>query len=239
MTFGERLRRELEKRKMSVKRFQETLHEKKVRGSAYSSVWSWLNDDKNPPLEFIRAAAKLLGVREQWLETGDGPRTELEAKTIEAAAPEEDTFRAAFQALGRAEKRMRAPFRISDLNMLNHGIWVQLAIRLLEQGPDRQFEDHNEDQMLHALEPFAWLLALPWIAVRHMNRVDPTADPMPQDIVNTYFMGMYQALNVAMPQPGEGDTEASIRFLHFFKDALTESLWAEQKRADEGGGDDA
>jgi len=41
---------------------------------------------------------------------------------------------------------------------------------------------------------------------------------------------MYQALNVAIPQPGEGDTEVLIKLLHSFKKSLTESLWAEQKK---------
>ena len=182
--------------------------------------------DRVAPPDYFVAVAKEYPVRLDWLLTGEGPWTELEAKMIEAVASADDAYEMAWQALERAEKRIRAPFRLSDLDDVNQVVWLGLAVRFLRGGGERRFEDYTEDQILHALEPFVWLLSLPWIAVRTNQTRDTSLTPR---LANTYFLAMYQVLNVALPQPGEGDTDASIKFLHSFKQALTERLWLEQK----------
>jgi len=208
MTFGKLVRRELEKREMSVRDFQKWLHKEKVKGSAYSSVWSFLKHDKKPPLEFVRAAAEVLEVPERWLETGEGPRTERKAKISEAVDPEADKFGRAWRALGKTEGRL--PFRPATMDTLEREAWRDLAIRLLDAGPERQFEDYDEEGMVEALEPLAWLLWFPIMALR------PGAPPTDRE---HYFLAMYQALSLAMPEAGEGNKDISMRVLRDIKEA--------------------
>ena len=64
--------------------------------------------------------------------------------------------------------------------------------------------------MVEALEPLAWLLWFPIMALQ------PGAPP--SDIEH-YFMAMYQALSLAMPEAGEGNTDISMRALKDIKEA--------------------
>lgn len=72
---GPRLHEELKDRGISVRSFQRTLAATGIRGSSYSSLWSYLGGNVEPPLEVVREAAELLGLAEPWLATGAGPRT--------------------------------------------------------------------------------------------------------------------------------------------------------------------
>ncbi len=63
----------------SILEFQQALPSE-VRGTSYSSVRSYERGEATPPMEFVQAAARLLGVTESWLRTGKGPQTVGEAE---------------------------------------------------------------------------------------------------------------------------------------------------------------
>lgn len=84
---GSRLKAYLERHDISVRSFQQQLAASNVRGSAYSSVWSYLEGRVEPPMAFLEAAARELNVRIAWLAFGEGDVTEAaqEARTITKA----------------------------------------------------------------------------------------------------------------------------------------------------------
>lgn len=66
-------------------------------GTALSSIQNYLNGDSEPSLGWIQEAAYVLGVRWEWLATGEGPPTKAEAVAEQeadiAAGAEGDTDR--------------------------------------------------------------------------------------------------------------------------------------------------
>ncbi|MGI8497589.1 MAG: hypothetical protein ACR2OG_08430 [Gemmatimonadaceae bacterium] len=57
---------------VSKREFQKRVAATRTRGTSYGSVFSYLAGTHAPPLEFLRVAAKVLGVREGWLVSGEG-----------------------------------------------------------------------------------------------------------------------------------------------------------------------
>ncbi len=82
-----RLRRALGHADMTIRRLQMAIPES-VKGHSYASVHSYVKRDVDPPLEFLRAAAKVLDVRESWLVSGQGEMTETEERAREGWSPE-------------------------------------------------------------------------------------------------------------------------------------------------------
>lgn len=76
-TIGERLGRAIELQIGSVRMFQTRLQKKKpgLKGTSRTTIYAYLNSEKDPGLGFIQAAADVLGVREEWLANNDGPMT--------------------------------------------------------------------------------------------------------------------------------------------------------------------
>lgn len=58
------------------------------QGRSYQMLHRYLGDETSPPAAFLEAAAKVLGVRERWLATGEGPPTEQERERRETQAAE-------------------------------------------------------------------------------------------------------------------------------------------------------
>ena len=76
---GPRIWDELKARDIPVTVFQREMEgERKIRGSAYSTVWSYLKGRVEPAAEFVREAGDYLGVREEYLIKGELPKTEGE-----------------------------------------------------------------------------------------------------------------------------------------------------------------
>ncbi len=63
----------------SILEFQQVLP-RDVRGTSYSSVRAYERGEVEPPLEFVQAAADVLGVTAEWLSTGHGPQTPGQAE---------------------------------------------------------------------------------------------------------------------------------------------------------------
>lgn len=75
MSVADRLERALEQRDESIRGFQRRMAERDVRGSSYPSVHGYVRGDATPSVEFLRQAADVLGVREEWLVLGKGEPT--------------------------------------------------------------------------------------------------------------------------------------------------------------------
>ena len=97
-TISERLRWAIQRSGRSVRSVQQELARRGVRGSSYASVHGYLRDPAAiPPMEFIEAAADVLGVRRAWLAFGEG--------AVEASGPE--LLADCVQALEHARAEMR------------------------------------------------------------------------------------------------------------------------------------
>ena len=81
-SIADRLRIGLRESRRSIRWLTQMVRERDVRGSSHSSVQSYVSGSANtdPPIEFLRAAAELLGVREAWLISGEGLATEEQEK---------------------------------------------------------------------------------------------------------------------------------------------------------------
>ena len=72
MTLGERLRLAIERWPGGgIKAFAKVVKDA-ARGSSYPYIHDYLKDRRTPSREFIEAAARILGVRTEWLATGNG-----------------------------------------------------------------------------------------------------------------------------------------------------------------------
>ena len=98
-----------------------------------------------------------------------------------------------------------------------------LLIRLLDAGPDKRLEDYDEDQMAEALEGLTWLLWLPLMLLHNSPYTDGQGHTLSPDPGGRYFMAMYQALSLAMAEPGEGDTVISIQALRAVQEGVSGS----------------
>lgn len=77
-TIGTRLRNAIE-RWGSIRRFQQEMRKRNVKGSSYPRIHDYLKDKITPTQEFLLAAADLMGVRASWLIDGEGETTIAEA----------------------------------------------------------------------------------------------------------------------------------------------------------------
>ena len=83
-TPGNRLRRALEDSGLSKSKFMEELAPKlrarRIPGTSMPALYRYLEPVGTPPTQpWLEEAAKILGVRAEWLEKGTGPRTDAEA----------------------------------------------------------------------------------------------------------------------------------------------------------------
>jgi transcriptional regulator with XRE-family HTH domain len=110
MTVGERLRNRLEKAGLSVREFHRRMDELGVSGSSYPNIHRYLADRADPPLEFLRQAAKLLGCRFPWLVAEQGLPTEEEERAEDRAFVQKATLSA--MAGGEGTLRVGDIFRV-------------------------------------------------------------------------------------------------------------------------------
>lgn len=73
VAFGQRLEREVRAWR-GIRAFHKAMHARKVRGSSLPAIYSYIRGDTSPRPEFLRAAAEVLGVNREWLESGRGVR---------------------------------------------------------------------------------------------------------------------------------------------------------------------
>ena len=118
----------------------------------------------------------------------------------------------AFRVLMKVGARM--PFNIDDLSPVAEKAWEQLALALLtSDGGD--FLDHTEEEMAAILEPLGWLWILPLAAFGTWER-------QTYRDFDSYFIAMYHALSLALPNRGDGDPKAAARFLRRIQSGMEE-----------------
>ena len=176
-TISERLQEALDRRHWDIQTLKNRVSdlsdeaEGTVRGVGYSSVYGYVKGDiPDPPLSFLKVAAKALGVQRAWLAFGDGDRSEavaavqdtLDSLSQDAALqlaplsedPEMviDAFHGAFRRLVMAVETPPTPEQVTRLSEL----LVQLVKKPYWQlrhnlpGGPRQTEDYYV-AALHAL----------------------------------------------------------------------------------------
>lgn len=234
MTISERLKELLEERKWSTRAFQEEVKRRAgegTRGVSYASVWEYVEGRTDPPLSFLRVAAEVLDVREAWLTTGDGPRTDDHAVEKHVAGMVGE-----LGELVLAE--IRRGFACHDLKK---GAWIERdsfpraalvhAWRRRREGLRRDTEvleagsqaasRHETEQVGEAegLDPIRARTARE-IGTALRNTLDALhldPDLMSQDVREDFVMGMVQAITAtagvpraAAPRP-EGSVQGSSR----------------------------
>jgi hypothetical protein len=80
MTVGARLQDAIDEAGSSVRRLERDLKARGTRSASYASLHRYLGDTQHPPADVLADIADVLGVRAAWLLTGDGPRTDADAK---------------------------------------------------------------------------------------------------------------------------------------------------------------
>jgi len=80
---GDRLRKAIKNwESRSIRKFQKAMAEADVRGHSYQMIHKYLSGDREPSLEFLRGAARVLGVPVEWLILGTGPETIAEGSVL-------------------------------------------------------------------------------------------------------------------------------------------------------------
>lgn len=203
---GERLKAELDARGMAVRPFQERLKKKRTPGSAYSSVWSYIKGRVEPPPEFVRAAARELGLREEYLARGVLPKTRDEQRVAEL---EEGS---AAQADYLVNEELQRLLLSSGNRALFHEAWRRFAAGARGGLPDR-----------HLLNAAGTLMHV----LLHLSRIwGFRHDADDERELNDFYTAMLHAMMLAMPKPGEGD---SVEDAGILWPTLMQPLWAENR----------
>lgn len=77
----------------SIRKFHEAIAEKPVPGNSYPVIYRYLKGTAVPPVEFLEAAAEILGVKPAWLAFGTGPRDDEEERVQRVQAEREEVER--------------------------------------------------------------------------------------------------------------------------------------------------
>jgi hypothetical protein len=86
MTGRERLQRALALKEWTPYALHRALRAKKVRGASYTNIRLVVDGKREPATSLLRAAAEVLGVREEWLVLGKGKETAA-GDALSAGAP--------------------------------------------------------------------------------------------------------------------------------------------------------
>ena len=175
---------ELKARKpvLSTRQFQKAVEDEAgqgTRGTSYASVYEYVEGKSKtePPLSFLRPAAKVLGVRLAWLISKDGKRTE-EEHLLEHAGP----------MLG--EKIRGAGGKVS------WDLFIGLVARLVRSCPD-----HGTIEMARALDPLGPLLEQRVLETYRALNPSGFEDQVRQ---NDHLEAMLHAMALAVPDRDQG-----------------------------------
>ena len=200
---GPRLFEELKERGISVRDFHARIKKSGVRGSAYSSVWSYLQGRVEPAAEFLREAATILDLREAYLSRGDLPKTRQEERT---------------EALREREKRLkeRGPGALivdEGLESVDWGVGPRALFhdtwRRYVAGAKGDLSDTVLLQMGALLMTFVDLPRKVWGFSHDLSGQQ----------ADDFRVAMLHALMLALPTAGEGDhlKERDVRWPRSWK----------------------
>lgn len=208
-TIGERLRIAIRRmpargRERGIRLFQKQMEERYpgVTGTSYPSIHSYLQNRTAPPLEFLAAAAELLGVREEWLANGEGEMTE-ERQRIMKAAPEpveediDDVLEEAFPGY----KALPAIVQYTFADVLGRAAEAQM-LNLASQLDGRRVLPNGYIRLMAA--EFGKLLMLP---TTHFG-FGPM-DTGSREFTD-YALAMLHALSLAITGPGKAEPMESL-----------------------------
>lgn len=227
-TFGELLDRERKAAGLTIEQLQEKVARitNGARGTSYSAIWTYLNGQgpEEPRHNVVAGLAEALGVLPDYLLTGERPRTEEEARMqqaqqeIQAAEdPEFERVRRIFEAMRKAENEhppdLRATYYMGRNETL-HG----LVFRLIGSG-DRDVEFPDEEIYGEAASLLAWLIMLPARALDSTDRPRSLPGFLSDGRGKEYFMAMAMALQIAMPERGQGSPLTALAGLRAAKEA--------------------
>jgi transcriptional regulator with XRE-family HTH domain len=171
---------------------------REVGGTSYPAVHRYLKGEVTPSIEFLTAAAQLLGVREAWLMTGQGQSTEEEDRAGGA-----DELRSAENALW-GEFASRIP-GYGLLTSFEHSLFFSAVERLLWTRSDADEADvaHSQEEYLAAAE-LLWdmLWVDDWWGMRGPLEL---FDPWNPERLQDYCAAMLHALMLGMKRTGEGE----------------------------------
>ena len=161
--------------------------EGKVRGVGYSSVYGYVKGDiPDPPLSFLKVAAKALGVREAWLAFGDGERSGSVAAvrdTLDSLSED-----AAFQLVPLSEDPKVVIHAF-------HGAFRRLVVAV-EARP-------TPEQVTRLAELLVQLVKKPYWQLRHNLPGGPRQ-------TEDYYVAALHALTLIMPMWGSVDSIDTI-----------------------------
>lgn len=191
-TFGERLRDAVD-RWGSIRQFADVLKERGLsgKGATRTMIHRYLNDESVPPLEFIRMAATVLGVREEWLETGEGARTTAGERAREATQEGSET-----EAWDIVREEL---FWLKSVDVAAHATLMSFLARNHETAHRLGVEGLDLRHLWKLADEIVWAPIMYWT---DLLGKDIPVDP---DEMSTYavavFNALTQAVSVAVP-PG-------------------------------------
>lgn len=139
-------------------------------GSSYGMIHRYLRGDTVPPAVFLHAAAQVLApIREAWLRSGEGERTEQEQAAADRQRPnkEDDRIRAALRAEGGPDYN---DLHYANRQLFLHTMVLRAAQRSRESGVGGPV---GEENMVAAWRELLDLLRFPF---RRMGRSRASAE---------------------------------------------------------------
>lgn len=208
-TVGDRLRQAIDQKVGSIRYFEKKLkrHAPNLRGTSRQTIYRYLDAESDPPPGFIRAAAEVMSIRDEWLASGQGAmdeeaerlraRQEVEMRRLQpaqgvGASEEERRWFDRFQAIDVGLNRLpglRGMMGFSGGEALFRGVLVDLL-----QARGRSLSDWTAEDV----EEAAYLLgSLVFTPAEALWGRDPNMG-LPGGRDEEYFLAMVAAIRAAL-----------------------------------------
>ncbi len=191
-SLSERLNRALEDWKRgeagrSISSFHRILAERQVQGSSYAMIHRYLRGQWKPSLRFLEAAAEVLGVRQQWLTYGEGPRN-----AAEAALPASRTVSVGLNAVVVTETEAKlldlaGELGLAELHAVRHRLIA--SCRDGHQATPNEIDDLGD-----------------WLGKRVLEPLQRLESDLSERQGEDYVRAACHALMLAMPESRAGST---------------------------------
>jgi transcriptional regulator with XRE-family HTH domain len=200
-TIGMRLETARKARGISIRQLQISLRNRKgpVEGSSPDSVYAYFEGRRKPPVEFLEAAARELGVRAAWLTHEDGGMT-----------ADEDTIREAGAALLESTQQQSELSRLIAESVPELLGWPRAARAVFLETWTRYFSGFSkplgttEYQMGKVAQRLYGLVTRPLLVEPGLRRPFGSGFETSEGFEDYLLLSM-QALMRAMPEAGQGD----------------------------------
>lgn len=203
---AQRFKQALQDSRKSIRWLHRTLKNDGVRGASYASVHSYLKARTEPPLDFLTAAAKALGVRPEWLIAGEGAPTRAALNIESWVDPWEEigTRRGLLTRRIREQLLVWVPMFERLPRTVRH-LFVEAVIRFVEASST---PEKMTDVQIAQLAGDLWLFVeRPLKAWGFRHELDPGHERfnLNERAFADYAVAMLHALMLAIPGPRRGD----------------------------------